>query len=147
MIGEDEMRILMDDVPVIDELAGEEFSESWVHSKESQDQVSANSREFQDQGGTKTIAATPLVVAAVEDSYKKLQAATTDKERYEIRAELEKAIFRVAVSFTGEEADLVKSVLGFQPASKLLFLCGKHGGSILGAVNPVEQDLSKEVAK
>ena len=49
-----------------------------------------------------------------------------ESEKSKILFEIKKDIYRIAVSYTGDEAKLVKEVLGLQPAVKLVELCKKY---------------------
>lgn len=130
MIGDEEMRILLDDVPVVDELASEQFSEAWVQTTQNQDNVSTYSRE---EKGNSVVAGTKEVVKVVSEATDRMEKASSFEDKQKILAEMERKIYRIAISFTGDEAQLVKKVLGLQPAIMLVELCRKYADFDFGA--------------
>jgi len=124
MMDDEEMRILLDDVPVPVGLAADEYSESWIAAKNKEETVSVEARVM--EGGNRVEAVTPIVVEMVRQAEKKASLVDSEEKKAEIMASIKKNIYRVAVSFTGEEARIVKEVLGIQPAVKLVELCKKY---------------------
>lgn len=125
MMDDEEMRILLDDVPVPDELAAEEFSESWGYSQ-NPSRISTDANEKDVFSGKVVEAQSESMVAFTAEVQGKVEKAQTDEERFELLREYEKNVYRLAISFTGEEAKLVKNILGARPAVRLVELCKKY---------------------
>jgi hypothetical protein len=64
---------------------------------------------------------TPAAVAAVRKREVALREAKTEEQREMVRKDSE--LFRLSLMFTGNEARIVKDVLGERPAEKLMQLC------------------------
>jgi len=113
--------------------AGVEFTEAWAPEKGSSATMDVvNSGEEASVALVEIAAdeftpvrATAMSKAAVE-SYRKrdeaIAAATTEQERNDLQQTMERP-FRLKMVFTGEEADIVKQVLGTRPAEKVLEIC------------------------
>jgi len=123
MMEEEEMRILLDDIPVPEGLAGEDYSESWISSKSKESTVSVEAKQVDPQ---RMEASTQKVVEAVKLAEQKAALVDNESEKSKILFEIKKDIYRIAVSYTGDEAKIVKEVLGLQPAVKLVELCKKY---------------------
>ena len=124
MMDQEELNILLDDIPVPEGLAADEYSESWISSKSKESTVSVDAKIM--DGGNRVEASTPQVVEIVKLAEKKAALVDSAEKKAEIMGEIKKAIYRVAVSFTGDEAKDVKDILGIQPAVKLVELCRKY---------------------
>jgi len=101
----------LQDIPAPEALAGEEFSEAW----EPRDIGATSATE----GGQAD--ATPAAVTAIRDREARIASARTEEERAAINRD--RSIYRVALTFTAAEADLVKAVLGDRPAERLIEVC------------------------
>lgn len=121
MMGDEEMRILLDDVPAPQELAGEEFSESWVPISQGSN-VSTEARIGQNE----IKAESEDVVEAVKKTTREVNNTSSLEEKQMIIKNMEDSIYRIAVSFTGDEAKIVKNILGNSPAVRLKELCKKY---------------------
>src|SRR4029079_9523149 len=120
LMGDVEIQRMLNDVPAPEALAGTEFSNAWVpegtHHASSENGHDGYIRGAQAFEGMTQSAAERQRVAE-----KALAAAKTDEERQ--AALRDRDIHRVALTFTGEEARVVKQALGDRPAEKLLQLC------------------------
>lgn len=128
MLGDEEMQILLDDIPITEVAACDEFSESFVHSKH--ERLTTVELTAVNEDKNNLTAATPSAVQA----FKTLETAKSKGDEQTIK-EIQSQAYRVAVSYTGEEADVVKKALGFQPAVKIVALCKKYENYFKGAVN------------
>ncbi len=122
---------LLEDVPAPDILAGEEFTEAWEpqagFTQEETDLIKQGSmtsdaqvRENAD-GSTVVIGMTPDAIEAQRKRAELIDRAKTEKERQQVRKE--SRVYRVSLVFSGEEAEVVKAVLGKKPAEMLVTLC------------------------
>ena len=112
MLDDIEINRLLEDIPVPEALASEEFNASW--------EPVARADVF-DDGGNVVSGRTPAAVTQLREVEKKVAEAKTEEERVVARKEAD--IFRVTLSFTGDEAVKVRAVLGDTPAATVLQMC------------------------
>lgn len=125
MLESVEIDRLLHDVSAPDALAAEEFSAAW----EPQGTHHAGDSEAHERtiGGANAIeGATALASDRLRAGEKALAEAKTDEERQ--AALRDRDIYRIALTFTDEEAKTVKQVLGDRPAETLLAMCRKELG-------------------
>ena len=116
MISDEELTKLAGDVSVPDQLAGDDYAEAWTPTRENKyDQAPDHANEEH----TGTTAARE----AQAQLQQRLQSAQGEQERQAIIKAHTRDAFRLVVSFDGDEARLVKEVLGDRKAEKLLALC------------------------
>ena len=120
MMSQEEMDKILSDVPVVDQLAGEEFTESWAHVQHS---GSTEVFDLAKVKGKNTLeSATPQAQERINSALKKSEELPPD-ERAEFMKSVIDDTFRIAVSFLNEEAEIVKTALGTSPAERLLEFC------------------------
>lgn len=107
-LDDKELSMMLEDVDVPDVLANEEFGESWEPTQASSANIQAS---------------TPEAVEVARKREQMLKEAKTQEERKMI--EKDTAMFKVYLTFTGEESKIVQAILGDQPAQNLLDLCRK----------------------
>jgi len=131
MLDDAELNKLLEDIAAPDALAGEDWSEAWEPSNEQETDPGAEldttteTREIQSGGGGTVAAASSI--AAVErqrEREKQLAEAKTAEERQALRKDHD--IFRLYLTFTGDEANLVKKILGNHAAEKVIEMCQKE---------------------
>lgn len=111
MMDDLELQRMLEDVPAPEALMADEYTEPWQPAEASEAVASAN-------------AASSMTAEALErirDSERKVQEARTEEEKVKARRDAD--IFRISLVFTGEEASVVKLVLGDRPAERVLELC------------------------
>ena len=111
-LSDEELNRLLDDIPAPEALAGEEFSQAWnpsITTEENADIAEAS------------LDATPAAIEQRRAVEQALQAAKTEEEREQIRAD--RNIYRLSLTFTNEEATTVRSALGDSPAQTILDWC------------------------
>jgi ParB/RepB/Spo0J family partition protein len=113
-LSDAELNRLLEDIPAPDALSADEFSEAWVPTRDA-----ANVSETDEDHLSRS--ATPAALLKAREHEKALAEAKTEQERAKINQD--RQIYRVALSFSNEEAEIVKAVLGMTPAVKLLELC------------------------
>jgi ParB-like chromosome segregation protein Spo0J len=119
MLDDVELQRLLDDVPAPEALAGDEFSDAWVPARAADGDVNVDG-----QINRNTVAsATPEAIEAQRAAERAMTAAHTEEERIQIRRDQD--VYRLVITFSGEQGSLVKRVLGDQPASMILQLCAK----------------------
>lgn len=106
---------LLDDVDAPSALAGEEFTEAWVPSK--------NADGLKPQQGNENVSFTSAARASMQEFGVKLAAASTVEERVKIEAQQNKETYRLVVVLNDDDAIVALAVLGDHPAAKLLALC------------------------
>lgn len=126
MLDDIELQRMLEDVNAAESLANEEFTEAWEPDKIGQDdlaQGSTKAREIQGttHGGTMVTAMTPKAIEQMREREKNIQAAKTEEEK--VMAKKASNLYRLNLMFQGEEGDIVRRVLGDEPAVKLLELC------------------------
>lgn len=127
LLDDIELQRMLEDIAAPDALAAEEFSKAWVPEGTHH----ANPDEQGDLG--RTIGGAPAIEGITEKAADRqrageraLAAAKTDEERQS--AIRDRDIHRVALTFSGDEAAVVRQVLGDSPAQKLLDMCRKELG-------------------
>ena len=124
MISDAELQKLMEDIPAPEALASEEFSQSWVPSS-SGDEMVAIARSGDPTGSAKigdlNLSMTQGAAKTIREREILLKGAKKEEDRKQI--EKDQAIYRVSIIFSGEEAKVVKKVMGAKPAERILELC------------------------
>ena len=69
-------------------------------------------------------AASSNAVTDIREREKRLKEAKTSEEREMVRKESD--VYRLALMFSGDEATLIKAVLGSEPANKIIEMCKKE---------------------
>lgn len=110
VLSDGELERLLSDVPAPEALADPEFTEAWVPDRD-------GSMAAGDGQGT-TSDATPAALAANREMEARLREARTAEER--AAAARDRNVYRVVLSYNGEEAEIVKAALGETPAVTLL---------------------------
>lgn len=105
-----EIQRLIDDVSAPDGLAGEEFSQPWQPVKGSTD--------------ADAVSMTLEAAKRIRKVEQKIKEAKSQEEREQIRKDHD--VFRLNLIFADKEADLVKDVLGKQPAKTIVDLCNLY---------------------
>lgn len=111
-IDADELQRLRDNVPVPEALAADAFGQAWAPVRDDKPLEET-------EGGRSDV--TAGAEAAIAEREKALEEATTEDERSAIRRTPN--VYRVILTFTNREAELVKAALGEAPAVGLLELC------------------------
>lgn len=112
-ISDVELESLLSEIPAPEALADPEFTPAWEPGSETRDGL-----EFRDDA---TNAITPEAVAAVRAAERRAEAAATEEERAAVRRDSD--VFRLVLTFSGDQGALVKSVLGDSPAVRLVEVC------------------------
>ena len=117
-LSDDELNRLLEDIPAPEALAAAVFTDAWEPQKatfQSDGVIAAVT------GGTQQDALTPGAIEASREQERRIVAARSDEEKEQISKE--RLIYRLNLTFTNDEAKIVKEALGSQPAVKLLELC------------------------
>ena len=114
LLSDDDVERLVSDVPVAEQLASADYGEAWTPTR-------AVDTDKADATTSSTM--TDDARAKATEFKQELAAAETDQERIVIEKRYRKENVRVQVSFTAEEAAVVRKVLEPKPAQKLLELC------------------------
>ena len=112
MLDDLELNRLINDVSAPDDLAGEEYSESWTPTELKPEDTSTDGMA---QSGT------IKAIEAMREREKRIEQAKTEEDKAKIRQE--STYYRLNLIFANEEAKTVKEVLGDKPAIKILELC------------------------
>lgn len=129
MMDDIEIQRLLEDVAAPEALAAEEFSQAWIPE--------GTHHASEDQQGDfgRTIGGAPAIEGITQSAADRqraaeaaLKAAKTDEERQ--AAMRDRDIYRIALTFDGEQAKVVRTVLGERPADKLLEICRKELGKL-----------------
>jgi len=122
MIDDTELNRLLEDIPAPDAYMEDEFSEAWEPSALDDHEATtetADGRIIEDSRGTKIM--TAMSVEAIETQRlqeRKLEEAKNEEERVAVKQESK--FYRLSLMFSGEQAVIVRGVLGKQPAERLL---------------------------
>lgn len=125
MLDDIELQRMLEDVAAPEALAAEEFSQAWIPE--------GTHHASEDQQGDfgRTIGGAPAIEGITQSAADRqraaevaLRAAKTDEERQ--AAMRDRDIYRIALTFDGEQAKVVREVLGERPADKLLEMCRRE---------------------
>ena len=130
MLSDEEMERLLEDIPAPEALASDEFSQAWIPSDVDDETGATDDISEAPQtvssvvtaapgGGTQMQAMSVQAIEAARERERQLALAKTAEERQKIQQEAQQ-FFRLMLLFQGEEAVLVRGVLGDQAAEKLL---------------------------
>lgn len=112
-LSDTELQRLLEDIPAAEELAGEEFTEAWAPGSPKE--------TAEGDGGPVQVSSTASGVNADRERERRIAAARTEEERQQARNDRD--VFRLHLTFGGDEADLVKRALGDKPAETLVAWC------------------------
>ena len=132
MLSDAELNRLIADIGAPDALAGTEFSDAWIPEKftaEERDIIRGDgaglTEEQVDGEGEKSIRALSQSAADhLRVREKLIKEAKTEQDRIAARADRE--VFKISLVYTGDEAALIRRVLGPTPAQGLLDLCREN---------------------
>lgn len=127
-LSDDELTRLLSDVPAPVDLAGDDYSEAWVPDRE-------GAIDAGDSGATNSDA-TPAALEANRERERRMREAVSAEERAAVQRDAN--VYRVVLSFTGEEAEVVRAVLGETAALTLLGICQERyeAGLLAPGSNP-----------
>ena len=126
MLDDVELNRLLNEIDAPDALAGEEFEAAWVpddtptHMQNNEGNTTT-AQTLKGPVGDYDVAMSTRAIEAQRDKERRIAAAKSAEERQMIQRD--SAVVRVSLIFTGEEAKMVKSVLGSTPAESLVALC------------------------
>lgn len=127
MLDDTELERILEDISAPDALAAEEFGQAWEPSASPVGEDEPKSVETAVVATPQGAAMSAMSHQALEATRKREQAmaqARTAEEREVIRKEAA-SFFRLMLVLQGDEADLVKHVLGAQAAEKLVAICNE----------------------
>ena len=113
-----EIQRLIEDIQAPEGLAGEDFADSWEVGI-SADNGFQGGDESQ-SNNSRTVSGTPEAVEAMRRAEAAARAANTEEERQAVIKDLK--VYRLMLSFPFADKPLITSVLGDEPASKILEL-------------------------
>lgn len=113
-----EIQRLIEDIQAPEGLAGEDFAESWDVGV-SPDNGAQGGDESQ-SNNSRVVSGTPEAVEQMRAAEKAAKAANTEEERQAVIKDLK--VFRLMLSFPFTDKELITSVLGDEPAVKILEL-------------------------
>jgi len=116
-MSDDELQRLLADIPAAEDLAGDEFTEAWA----------PGSPQATEDGAPVQVASTASGVNADRVREERIKNARTESERQQAR--LDRNVYRLHLTFGGDEAELVKHALGDNPAETILAWCREHTGA------------------
>lgn len=119
LMSEKEINDMLSDLSAAEGLADEDYGEAWVPVS---NLTNTDSAKKVDITPNVAIASSVRVAEAIQATENKIKDTKDDDVKQILRKETQARIFRIAVSFYGEEADDVKAVLGDKPAENLLKL-------------------------
>lgn len=115
-----ELQRLLDDVPAPEALAAKEFTASWDPTRGtsgSPDTVS----EMHQVDEHQAVSMTPAAIQEVRRAEVRMQDAKTEEDKTAARRDVD--TYRLVAVFAGDEAGVVRKILGNSPAAKILELC------------------------
>jgi ParB-like chromosome segregation protein Spo0J len=119
-LGLDDVEIqrLIEDIQAPEGLAGEDFAESWDVGIDAS--TGAQGGDESQSNNARVVSGTPEAVAAMRAAEKAAKAANTEEERQAVIKDLK--VFRLMLSFPFDKKAMIESVLGDEPAVKILEL-------------------------
>lgn len=125
MISDDEITKLLEDIPAPESLADEDFSTAWepdkLYDQKDDDFLAQSETGTQELDKKHTRSMTQETLIRVREREQQIKAAKTEQDRE--AAKDDKAFYRLSLVFHGDEAEIVKSVLGKEPAQRIVELC------------------------
>ena len=131
MLDDVEINRLLSDMSAPEALASEEYSEAWIPSKFTEEQTAVirgggqtterNTVRDEKTGTEHTTAMTVGAIEQMRERERLIADAQTEQEKQV--AMREQQVYRVSYTFAGEEAEVIRHVLGNHPAEKLVELC------------------------
>jgi ParB-like chromosome segregation protein Spo0J len=134
MMSDVEVNRLLNDISVPEVMADEDFSEAWIPetiSKEEADLIESDAdvnltiRQSREKGEVAS-AATAQAVNTQRRRAVAIQHANTEQER--MKARKEHNVFRLSLTFSSEEGQVIKKALGKRPGERLLEMCHRESG-------------------
>jgi len=122
MLNDEEINRLLEDIPVPETLAGDEYNMGWVP-----DSILATDEEIRDtaiytvENSDVQAAVTAEGIQAIRIREQKLKAAKTEEDKAVVRKETQ--IKRLSLTFTAVQYLTVENALGSAPAENLVKLC------------------------
>lgn len=116
MLDDVELKKLLEDIPAPEALATEDYAEAWEPES-----ARAQDENVTSDGALGEASMTAAASDRLRERERKLAEAKDEEERAAIRRDTK--VYRVILTFSDEEADLVKAVLEPTPAPNLLALC------------------------
>lgn len=133
MLDDAELNKLLDDIPAPEVLAADVFSTAWEPVKADSISVEQDMQTGKDRG----VAASGDASARLREMEKKIAEAKDEQEKEQARKDAN--VYRLVLVFTGEQAEVVRKVLGDTPADNVLKLCS-------GRSPPYDQPLDRHHA-
>ena len=126
MMDDTEIQKMLEDIPAPEALAADEYTEAWEPGEMSgaQEDAGTNTREIQGASGVTVAAASIASIERQRERERQIAEAKTAEERQALKKDND--IFRLYLTFTGDEATLVKQILGEQAAEKLIEMCKRE---------------------
>jgi ParB-like chromosome segregation protein Spo0J len=116
MIDDTELQRLLEDVPTPEALAQEIYSEAWIP------ETARAETPYEADGGATRADLTQHASDLLRDRERRMREAHTEEERRVVAAERSR-VYRLALTFSNDEAYAVRTILGDTPAASLLTLC------------------------
>jgi len=120
MLDDVELQKLLEDVSAADDLAAEEFAEAWEPL--SGGGVASMAGNIEKGNMTSGTTAEALDRRRVMET--RIAEARTEEEKQAAKKDAD--LYRVVLTFTGAEGEIVKRILGNRPAEKVLELCERE---------------------
>jgi hypothetical protein len=118
-ISDEEMSRLLSTGSIPEQLAGESYGNEWIPSKDSGDENGATSTI----GHGVEVSMTTAAVGAQVAGQTAVANALTSADKEKLSQAASRSVYRVACTFSADDAVLVRRALGDKPAEKLLQLC------------------------
>jgi ParB-like chromosome segregation protein Spo0J len=115
-MSDEDLNVLINDVPVSEALAAESFTEGWSPVR--------NLKEGESEKAE--VRMHPSVSEMNKQLNERLARATSPEERQQIEAERRANTFRISCAFSADDAELITSALGSKPIETLLACCSAY---------------------
>jgi ParB-like chromosome segregation protein Spo0J len=112
-MSDEEVQRLLADISAPDEHAAEEFGDAWAPA--------AHGNASGGGEGQASADMTPAAVEAQREQEQRLREAKTEEERQALLND--NRMYRLVLTFSGDEADVVREALGESPAQRVLEWC------------------------
>lgn len=123
MLDDVELQKLLEDVSAADDLAAEEFAEAW----EPLGGGGVASMAGNVEKGNMTSGTTAEALDRRRVMETRIAEARTEEEKQAAKKDAD--LYRVVLTFTGAEGEIVKRILGNRPAEKVLELCQREAAA------------------
>jgi hypothetical protein len=153
-LKEEDVQFLLSDAKATDAMAGDQFEQSWEVVPPGTPESSKLREEYSKLEGDVGIApssqkpASAVIedislgaIKTMEKLQEKMSGVTDIMEQRKLRKDPEYRVYRLGLTFLGDEANMVQETLGEKPSEKFLALCKAEYDEMVKRGEIVEEEI------